>query len=190
MKAFLSVRFARALRFVIPAILLTGSFGEGDGPQPILGTPAPPPPPLPAGFCDPINFEDVCESPGIANFAGGATTVVDHNSIIVGGNPIQGGINASDQVAQMQKFADQPFGGTTIVPITPVTFGAGEAFTMKVWSPREVPVLFKFEGLEQERTVSHSGSGSWEQLCFDFTGSTAGRIVDYLRVFGAAETGQ
>ena len=194
MKAFLSVRLARVMRFVLPAILLTGCFGEGDGPDRILGTPAPPPPPLPPGFCDPINFEDVCPAPGIANFAGGATTIVDHNTIFVGGNPIQGGINTSDQVAQMQKFADQPFGGTTITPVAPVTFGAGEAFTMKVWSPRSVPVLFKFEGLDKERSVSHTGSGTWEELCFDFSGDTAGPAVTGITVIfdlgvnGAAAT--
>ena len=174
MKAFLSVRLARALRLVLPAILLTGCFGEGDGPERILGTPAPPPPPLPPGFCDPINFEDVCPAPGIANFAGGATTIIN--------NPDQSGINTSDQVAQMQKFADQPFGGTTITPVTPVTFGAGEAFTMNVWSPRAVPVLFKFEGLDKERSLSHSGSGAWEELCFDFSADTAGPAVTGITV--------
>ena len=194
MKAFLSVRLARIMRLVLPAILLTGCFGEGDGPERILGTPAPPPPPLPPGFCDPINFEDVCPAPGIANFAGGATTLVDHGSLFFGGNPVQGGINTSDQVAQMQKFADQPFGGTTITPVTPVTFGGGEAFTMKVWSPRSVPVLFKFEGLDKERSVSHSGSGAWEELCFDFSGDTAGPAVTGITVIfdlgvnGAAAT--
>ncbi len=51
---------------------------------------------------------------------------------------------------------------------------------MKVWASREVSVLFKFEGPDpssqtddRERTLDHSGSGSWEELCFDFAGDTA-----------------
>ena len=51
---------------------------------------------------------------------------------------------------------------------------------MKVWASRSVPVLFKFEGLNQERTVNHSGSGTWEELCFDFTGSTAGPVTSQI----------
>jgi len=55
-----------------------------------------------------------------------------------------------------------------------VDWTKGTAFTMKVWSPREVPVLFKLEGLNQERSDTQTGSSSWEELCYDFAGSTDG----------------
>ena len=99
-------------------------------------------------------------------FGGGASDVI--------ANPDQSGINSSAQTARMQKFAGEIFGGSTLNLGADVDFSTGEVFTMKVWSTRVVPVLFKFEGLDQERSVDHSGSGGWEELCFDFTGSTAG----------------
>ena len=99
-------------------------------------------------------------------FGGGVSTVV--------ANPASGGINTSAQVARMQKFAGEVFGGSTLNLGGNVDFAQGEAFKMKVRAARAVPVLFKFEGLNQERTLNHSGSGNWESLCFDFTGSTAG----------------
>ncbi|MEL7022700.1 MAG: hypothetical protein AAGL69_03070 [Pseudomonadota bacterium] len=169
-----SQRAVRALTAVLTTLALAGCFGTGDGPEQIAGTPAPPPPPLPPGFCDAINFEDACDPVGIANFAGGATTLVQ--------NPNASGINTSEQVAQMQKFTDQPFGGTTLATPSGIDFSAGEAFTMKVLSPRQVPVLFKFEGLDRERSLDHSGSNTWEQLCFDFSNDTAGNPVTGITV--------
>jgi hypothetical protein len=99
-------------------------------------------------------------------FGGGVSTVV--------ANPASGGINTSAQVARMQKFAGEVFGGSTLNLGGNVDFAQGEAFKMKVRATRAVPVLFKFEGLDEERSLNHSGSGNWEALCFDFTDSTAG----------------
>ncbi len=53
---------------------------------------------------------------------------------------------------------------------------------MKVWSKRTVPVLFKLEGLNQERDADHDGGSQWQQLCFDFTGATAGPAVTGITV--------
>ena len=99
-------------------------------------------------------------------------------------NPDPSGINTTDQTARMQKFrADSglTFGGSNLTLAENVDFSQGEAFTMKVWATRQVPVLFKLEdavtGLPEngkERSVDHSGSGTWEELCFDFSGETAG----------------
>ncbi|MFK8054312.1 MAG: hypothetical protein AB8F65_15190 [Woeseiaceae bacterium] len=174
MHALKSLRFSKALFSTISCLILAGCFGTGDGPEPIAGTPAPPPPPLPPGFCDNINFEDACTSVALANFAGGATTIVN--------NPNATGLNTSEKVAQMQKFADQVFGGTTIDQPSSIDFTQGEVFTMKVLSPRQVPVLFKFEGLDKERSVDHSGSNQWEELCFDFSGDSAGPAVTGITV--------
>jgi len=165
MMGIVSRRASRFAELVLPALFLPGCFGE-------------PPEPLPEGFCAPINFEQVCgpfdfvgagTEPG---FEGGVSLIVD--------NPDRGGLNDSAKVVQMQKFRAESgltFGGSTLQRPDGVDFSRGEAVTMLVWATREVPVTFKFEGLEQERVVSHSGSGGWEELCFDFTGTTDGPPV-------------
>jgi hypothetical protein len=141
--------------------------GQGDGPQRIPNEPAAPLPPIEPGFCDAINFEILCPPITIINFNGGATTVIE--------NPDQSGINTSDLVAQMQKFPDQPFGGTLLDTGAPLDFaGDGEAFLVKVWSPRPVDLTFKLDQQNKERVQAHSGSSTWEELCFDFSGDTAG----------------
>ncbi|MEM6818073.1 MAG: hypothetical protein AAF578_04745, partial [Pseudomonadota bacterium] len=169
-----SRRLAKAFSGLLFTLALSGCFGTGDGPEQIAGTPAPPPPPLPPGFCDNINFEDPCPPSSINNFAGGATTIVE--------NPNMTGINTSERVAQMQKFTDQPFGGTTIDTPSGIDFTQGQSYRMKVLSPRAVPVLFKFEGLDRERSESHTGSGQWESLCFDFTNDTMGPAVTGITI--------
>jgi hypothetical protein len=122
-----------------------------------------PPPPTGDGVAidfdgaGPFNFVD---------FEGGVATVI--------ANPDPSGLNVSAQVARMQKFEGAPYAGSTLPLASAVDFSAGPAFTMKVWSARPVPVTFKLEGLNQERVVNHTGGSVWQELCFDFTGSTAG----------------
>ncbi|MGB5586653.1 MAG: glycoside hydrolase family 16 protein, partial [Gammaproteobacteria bacterium] len=95
-------------------------------------------------------------------FGGGAAQVI--------ANPVTDGNNTSNQVARMLKFNDQPFGGATLALSSTLVVPSGSSFTMKVWSPRVVDVLFKLEGgPDAETTVTHGGSG-WETLTFDFTG--------------------
>jgi len=125
--------------------------------------PPPPPPPLPVDFENaPVTYDFGMD----AGFGGGASDVI--------ANPDMSGINISAQTARMQKFAGEVFGGSTLALTGDVDFTAGEVFKVKVWASRAVPVLFKFEGLNKERSVDHSGSGGWEELCFDFTADTAG----------------
>jgi hypothetical protein len=146
---------------------------------------------LPPGYCDPINFEDMCAPPTIVNFNGGATTVID--------NPDPSGINDSDKVAQMQKYPDEVFGGTKFELGAAIDFGAGEVYTIKVWSSRSVEVLFKLEetgnpGGGFATTVNHSGGGEWQELCFDFAGQSVPPPVVALTIIfdngtqGAADT--
>jgi beta-glucanase (GH16 family) len=158
-------RLLRLITAVIPIIVLTGC-GQGSGPERIPGTPKPPVVVPPANCADAIDFEDACGPFVFSDFGGGVASVID--------NPDASGINTTSKVGQMQKFAGEVYGGSTLALSDPVDFSAGEAFKMKVWSSRAVDVLFKFEGLNQERSLQQSGSGSWEELCFDFTGSTAG----------------
>ena len=177
MNATPSKRVSRFLTLFVSATLLAGCFGEGEGPTPIAGTPAPPPPVIPPGFCDIINFEDVCGPFTFTDFEGGATAIVD--------NPDVSGLNMTDRVVRMQKFevvGGGTFGGSQLALPGGMDFTAGEAFIMRVWSSRQVPVLFKFEGLNQERSIDHSGSGTWEEICYDFTGTTAGPAATGITV--------
>jgi len=166
-----SVRFA----LLLPFILIAGC-GTGDGPTPIPGTPAPPPPPV---VCEGINFEVGCGPYNFTEFEGGLATVVN--------NPDPGGLNTTDKVARMQKFAatsGATFGGSTLEPPETIDLGQGAAFTMRVQASRSVPVLFKLEGPDtgssaddKERTKTYGGSGEWELLCFDFNGDLPGTPI-------------
>jgi hypothetical protein len=131
-----------------------------------------------------IDFEPAGGPYAFGDFAGGVVTVID--------NPQSAGINTSATVGQMQKFAGEVFGGSTLTLNSAVDFASGAAFTMKVFSSRTVPVLFKLEGLNVERSVTHTGSG-WETLGFDFTGSTGPGVDKITLIFdlgvnGAAES--
>lgn len=162
----------RNLMITVASAVLMAGCGQGSGPERIPGTPAPPVV-VPPADCDvAIDFEDACGPFVFSDFGGGVASVVD--------NPDVSGVNTTAKVARMQKFAGEFYGGSTLDPGGAVNFAAGEAFKMKVRSLRQVNVLFKFEGREQERSLSHSGSGTWEELCFDFTGSTAGPAATAL----------
>ncbi len=127
------------------------------------------------GFDETVVFSD---------FGGASTDVIT--------NPDQSGINPSVNVARMQKFAGEVFGGTTITFDSPFnlesnvqnrkrlssasfsgkSISANNIFKLKVWSQRQVALTFKLEGdsdaNDVERVVSHDGTG-WELLSFDFT---------------------
>ncbi|MDG1907761.1 MAG: hypothetical protein P8I81_02725, partial [Pseudomonadales bacterium] len=115
-----------------------------------------------------------------ANFEGGVATVIDNPQVV--------GINTSARVGQMQKFAGATFGGSTLTLNGEVDFSASSTFTMKVFAPRSVDVLFKLEGLNVERTVTHAGSG-WEELSFDFDGDTGAGVTKITFIFDNGTAG-
>jgi beta-glucanase (GH16 family) len=115
----------------------------------------------------PVDFEDAGAPYTFSDFGGGVATVIDNT---------QPTGNASAKVGQMQKFAGDVFGGSTLMLDSAVDFSAGETFTMKVFSQRVSALTFKLEGLNVERVVNTTGTG-WETLTFDFTGSTTGAAV-------------
>jgi hypothetical protein len=169
--SFKSMKTVRSILTVFISIFVLAGCGQGDGPAAIAGTPATPLPQVPQGFCDPINFETLCEQPTIVNFNGGVTTTID--------NPDPRGINLSEKVGKMQKFSEEVYGGTKLELREPVDFSGGEFYKVKVWAQRPVPVSFKLEetgnpGGGVTVAVNHSGSGTWEELCYDFAGRTAG----------------
>ncbi|MFT5505525.1 MAG: hypothetical protein ACI8XC_003245 [Gammaproteobacteria bacterium] len=127
----------------------------------------------------PVDFEGSSESYAFSDFEGG--------SLVVVANPSPGGINTSDRVAQMVKDGGAVFGGSKLTLDSVISFSSGELFTAKVWSPRAVPVLLKFEGSAANAEISavHDGGSSWVELTFDFTGMTSGLgdVVDVVLIF-------
>ena len=92
-----------------------------------------------------------------SDFEGAVASVVD--------NPHATGINTSARVGRMMKYAGADYAGSSLW--TPVDVD-GDTFTMKVWSPRPVDVLFKLESSNaMEVEATHSGGG-WEELTFAF----------------------
>ena len=88
----------------------------------------------------------------------------------------------------MQKFAGAAFAGSTLVLDAPQALVEADSYKMKVFSPREVVVTLKLEPLNQETTATHSGSGTWEELCFDFTG-VAGEVTGHTLIFDNGTVG-
>ncbi|MEM7283122.1 MAG: hypothetical protein AAF438_16010, partial [Pseudomonadota bacterium] len=125
-----------------------------------------------------VDFES--GSATFSDFEGGATALI--------ANPDPSGLNTSTMVAQMQKFAGQPFGGSTLDLGGSVALAAGDSYLMLVRSLRPVEVTFKLEPMGDERTANHSGSGTWEQLCFDFSG-VAGDITGITIIFDNGTVG-
>jgi beta-glucanase (GH16 family) len=115
----------------------------------------------------PVDFEDTSLTYTWTDFDGGDVEVV--------ANPQPSGINTSATVAQMVKDGGRIWGGSSLALDTAIDFTLGEAFKMKVWAARSVPVLLKLEGSDAnaEVTVPHSGGSAWEELSFDFTGNTS-----------------
>ncbi|HZX23737.1 MAG TPA: hypothetical protein VFF18_09385, partial [Woeseiaceae bacterium] len=123
-----------------------------------------------------VNFEGDTSSLSFDNFGGGESTVI--------ANPDPSGINTSGQVVQMTRTSESTFGGSTLALSEGVDWSQGEIFRMKVWSQRTVPVLFKVEGAPPaEQSGTHDGGGVWQELCFDFTGNTAGAPVTGISIF-------
>jgi beta-glucanase (GH16 family) len=126
------------------------------------------------------DFEPASGPFTFGDFGGGVVTLIT--------NPQASGINTSANVAQMQKFAGEVFGGSTFTLDGEVDFSASSVFTMKVFASRAVPVLFKLEGLNVERSVMHTGSG-WEELSFDFAGDTGPGVAQVTLIFDLGVVG-
>lgn len=128
-----------------------------------------------------VAFEGAAETYAFNNFDGGMSTVMT--------NPQAMGINTSNQVVEMKKLAGQPWGGSTLTLPTALTLAAEDnTFTMKVWSARAVPVLFKLEGINKEISMDHAGTG-WENLSYDFADDVTGALDSVTVIFDLGTMG-
>ena len=116
----------------------------------------------------PVTFQSTTLTYTFSDFAGGVATIID--------NPDASGINTSSKVGEMIKFDGEVFGGSTLALAGPIDFGANTSISMKVWANRiGAPVLLKLEGpTPVEVSMNTTVANEWEELTFDFTGSTGG----------------
>ena len=119
----------------------------------------------------PIDFEAPRVSYRFNSFEGGAASIAT--------NPELSAVNASENVAQFQKFSGATFAGTVLLLDQPVDFSQGEVFQLAVWSPRNASLTFKLEGLDIERVIPLAGEG-WEIVEADFSGATGAAAVSAL----------
>ena len=129
----------------------------------------------------PVTFEDDSLAYTWEGFDGGQATIID--------NPQTTG-NSSTKVTQLVKGEGQPWAGSFLTLDTPIDFTQGELLTVNFWSASLKPVLVKLEGSlgEAEVTASHTGSGTWESLEFDFTSLTSA-LGDVVKVTVIVENG-
>jgi hypothetical protein len=174
-----TTRFAT---LILPALLLAGCFGEGQGPDRIAGTPAPPKPEVPEGYCDAINFEPECPAVAFSDFEGGVITVEAVATLL----PDVAAGNDSVNVGRMIKARAESgftYGGSTMQLASAFEVEAGSSFTMQVYSTRSVRVLFQPEpqGPGSGVEVTHGGTG-WEEMTFSLP-ALAGTVTGITLIF-------
>lgn len=135
------------------------------------------------GVSLPIDFESTDLTYSFSDFEGGVATVID--------NAQSSGINTSAKVGQMVKNAGAVFGGSTLALGGAIDFGDNAIITMKVLANRVgAPVLFKLEGpAPVEVSVSTTVANEWEELSFDFTGSTGGTYTGITLIYDLGVVG-
>jgi hypothetical protein len=114
----------------------------------------------------PITFESEDLTYTFSDFGGGVGAVID--------NPDASGINTSGKVVQLDKFAGEVFGGSTLALGGPIEFGDNTEIEMKVWAPRtDAPMLLKLEGpTPVEINMTPTVANEWTTLTYDFAGLT------------------
>ena len=139
-------------------------------------------PPYPGVASFPVDFEDAGGPYYITDFEGGNTSIIN--------NPQSGGTNTSAKVAQMQKFASaQVYGGSKLT-LGEIDFSSNPVVSLKVWASREVPVTLVLESSPNvERVATHSGSSTWEELTFDFTGFAPTGVREVTIIFDVTQGG-
>lgn len=115
----------------------------------------------------PIDFENATLDYAWGNFGGGVVTVINNPQVNPGNN--------SSKVAQMIKYAPEPWGGSVLALSQPIDFSTNKIFLLKVFSPRVgAKLLLKVEnfsdgGIFHELESTTTKAGEWETLAFDFS---------------------
>ena len=126
----------------------------------------------------PLDFEDPDLDYGLVGFEGAESEVLP--------NPDQTGVNTSATVVRSIKTEGaQFFAGTLIALDTPIDFSSTERISIKTWSPKAgIPIRLKLENDDGsqfvELDVNTTVTDQWEELVWDFSGSTAG--IEFTKV--------
>lgn len=128
----------------------------------------------------PLDFEDTSLNYTIIGFEGAESSIIE--------NPDPSGINTSDFVLQSIKTVGAQFFAGTAIPIDlPIDFSQSEKISIKTWSPKAgIPVRLKLEnsnGDFVELDVNTTVTNQWEELVWDFTGTTSGIEFTQIVVF-------
>jgi hypothetical protein len=117
----------------------------------------------------PIDFEGGTVVNGdFTNFDGGTATVI--------ANPQSGGPNTSATVGQMVRNGGQVWAGAYLTTPANVDFSTNPIICMQVWTtaPIGTRIALKMEGCGggcfRELDAFTTVTGTWETLCYDFTG--------------------
>ena len=116
----------------------------------------------------PIDFESNITTENFVDFDGGIAMVID--------NPQSGGINTSAKVAQIVRDGGAVWAGSKIELSENLDFSVANTITMKVFTtaPIGTTMKFKLEGNgSDERDVATTVTNEWEELTWDFTGTSA-----------------
>ena len=126
----------------------------------------------------PVNFENTNANYNLVGFEGADSAIET--------NPDQSGINTSSTVVRTIKTAGSVFyAGTALSLNVPIDFTASESIAIKTWSPKaNIPVRLKIENIDgsqfAELDVNTTVENQWEELVWDFSGSTTG--IDFTKV--------
>lgn len=126
----------------------------------------------------PIDFESEELNYDILGFEGADSSIID--------NPDASGINTSGKVVQTIKTVGAQFFAGTIVPLdVPIDFSNTERIAIKTWSPKnDIPVRLKLETADGsqfvELDVNTTTTNEWEELVWDFSGTTDG--IEFTKV--------
>lgn len=126
----------------------------------------------------PVDFEDSDLIYTIIGFEGADSALE--------ANPDPSGINTSSMVVRTTKTVGAQFYAGTLVELdVPIDFSTTERIAIKTWSPKaNIPVRLKLENADAsqfvELDVNTTTIDTWEELVWDFSGSTAG--IEFTKV--------
>lgn len=114
----------------------------------------------------PFDFESGIMTSDFTDFDGGTATVI--------ANPQSSGINTSATVAQIVRNGGQIWAGSKVILANNLDFTTDNVMSMKVYTTAPIGTVVKLKvessAGSDERDVTTTVSGAWEELTWDFTG--------------------
>lgn len=142
-------------------------------------------------------FDDIeqsnCGSPLFVDFENDPSTYTifgfEGADSAIESNPDPSGINTSSNVVRTEKTVGAQFFAGTIVELdAPISFCTSEVVKIKTYSPKDnIPVRLKLESADGSQFVELDTNTSvvneWEELTWDFTGTTDDNVYTKAVIF-------